>query len=117
MVIWLLLQQPPPVTGDAAFSYRIESTAEVRGMDLAGREGCAVLDCSLLGEEVWVFVGDSVVGPLLVVDCTAAHHREFWHRRNRAVDLPWSLWDELGLPLAPVPAVVAFEKPRAMEWY
>ena len=112
-----LLQQaePPPVVGDAAFSYRIESAAEVRGMDLEG-DGCAVLDCDLLGAEAWVFVGGDW-HEFTIVDCTAAHHRDFWHRRNRAVDLPWSLWDDLGLPLAPVPVVVMFSRPPPMAWY
>ena len=109
--------EPPPVVGDAAFSYRIESAAEVRDMDLDGQDGCAVLDCDLLGSEAWVYVADDWQGPLLVVDCTAAHHRGFWHRRNRAVDLPWSLWERLGLPLAPVPVVVMFSRPPPVEWY
>ena len=108
-------QQPPPVVGDAAFSYRIESAAEVRGMDLDGH-GCAVLDCSLLGQQAWVFVGGEWF-ELTIVDCTAAQHREFWDKRNRAIDLPWSLWDDLDLPLAPVPVVVTFEPPPEWEWY
>ena len=97
--------------GDAAFSYRIESAAEVRGVDLDGRPGCAVYDCSRLGDEAWVRVGAAWTGPYVVTDCVAAHHREFWRERDRVVDLPWSLWEAWGLPLAPYPIELRFSPP------
>jgi len=104
----ILATAPVVVEGDAAFSYRIESAAEVRGMELDGLPGCAVLDCSRIGQEAWVWVDGSWFGPFRVVDCAASHHRAFWDEHDRAVDLPWSLWDEWGLPLAPYPVKVYF---------
>jgi len=99
-----------PVEGDAAFSHRIESAAQVRGMDLAG-PGCAVLDCSRIGDSAWVRVGAAWTGPYVVTDCAAAHHRAFWQERNRVVDLPWSLWRTWGLPLRPFPVALSFSEP------
>ena len=112
----LLLQSPEPLNGMAAFSYRVESAAQVRGVELSD-PGCALVDCALLGAEAWVYVGDRWVGPLTSVDCGATHDREFLEANDRVIDLPWSLWRELGLPLTPVPALVTFSPPPDTEWY
>ena len=121
----LLLQAPTPepitstpaLTGTAAYSYHIESAADVRGLSLAGRHGCAVLDFSLIGRDAWVFISNQWLGPLRIVDCTAAHHRHLWAAWRRVIDLPWALWETLHLPLAPVPALVTFSPPTSPTWY
>ena len=105
----MLLSNPEPVTGDAAFSYRIESAAQVRGMELAGW-GSAVLDCGHLGDTAWIHVGGQWY-ETLVVDCVAAHDRDWFTDKGRAVDLPWELWRQANLPLMPVPAVVTWTEP------
>ena len=104
-----LMPQPEPVQGTAAFSYRIESAAQVRGMELVGW-GSAVLDCDRLGDTAWVFVQGEWY-ETTVVDCTAAHHRELWAEWGRAVDLPWDLWEAEGWPLMPIPALVVWTAP------
>ena len=96
--------------GDAAFSYRIESSARARGIHLIG-VGCAVYDCDAIGERAYIFI-DDVWFDARVVDCTARHDRAFWRRRNRIVDIPYSKWVELGLPLRPYPAFIAWAPPR-----
>jgi len=108
----ILATSPVILEGDAAFSYRIESAAEVRGMDLGDLPGCAVLDCDRVRERAWVRVGGVWTGPYLVTDCTAAHDRAFWYENDRVVDLPWSLWDAWGLPLTPFPVALSFEEPE-----
>ncbi len=106
-----LLLAATVITGTAAYSNRIESAAEARGMDLAGLPGCAVLDCSRLGDRAWVRVDGAWTGPYLVVDCAAAHHRQFWRDKRRVVDLPRSAWDALGLPLRPYPVALSYSPP------
>ena len=109
LILALLNPEPEPVVGDAAFSYRIESAAQVRGMELAGW-GSAVLDCDRIGQTAWVFVGAEWY-ETLVVDCVAAHDRDWFTDKGRAVDLPWELWRQANLPLMPVPALVAWSEP------
>jgi len=104
-----LMLHPEPVQGTAAFSYRIESAAEVRGMELTGW-GSAVLDCGRLGDTAWVFVADQWF-QTTVVDCTAQHHRSLWHEWGRAIDLPWELWEAEGWPLMPIDALVVWTPP------
>ena len=105
---WLTATQEAVLKGEAAFSYRIEEAAATRGIMLTN-PGCALMGCGDLGRDVWMFVGGAWVGPLTSVDCAQAEHYELNLARGRVVDLPWSLWQELGLPLDVVPAVVSFE--------
>ena len=105
----LLLSEPAPVVGDAAFSYHIRDVAEYRNIELDGW-GSAVLDCGRIGQTAWVFVGGAWY-ETTVVDCVAAHHRDWFTGQGRAVDLPWRLWEEADLPLMPVPALVAWSEP------
>lgn len=115
MFLLALLLTVSPITGDAAFNHRIEEAAMNRGMSLDGYAGgVALMDCDDLGEEVWVKVGGAWTGPWLSVDCAAEHDRAWLDSVNRVVDLPWSFWNAVGLPLVPYPVAVSFEEPRYM---
>ena len=107
---WLTATQAAVLEGDAAFSYRVESAAKANGYDLED-PGCALMSCGDKGRAVWVLVGGSLVGPLTSVDCSQEAHYRMNLERGRVVDLPWSLWEQLGLPLDLVPAVVFFNPP------
>lgn len=105
MLTWLaaLVLAVSGERGDAAFSYRIEEAAQNRGIEYDG-VGCALaLDCSRVGEKVWIRVGAAWL-PATVVDCGAAHDRAWLRKKDRVLDLPWSFWKALDLPLAPHPA-------------
>lgn len=106
----ILLFSGPDLEGEAAFSYRVHEAAMNRGMTLAD-PGCALVDCSLLGAPAWIRVKGQWVGPLTSVDCGAGHDRAFLERNDRVVDLPWSLWQRLDLPLTPVRVEVSFHPP------
>ena len=109
LILSLLTAEPEAVVGDAAFSYHIRDVAQYRGIELNGW-GSAVLDCERIGETAWVFVGGAWYRTT-VVDCVAAHHRDWFIKEGRAVDLPWKLWQEADLPLMPVPALVTWDRP------
>jgi hypothetical protein len=68
----------------------------------------ALIDAERIGERVWLSFdgGSSHVGPMLVVDCATAGHREALLARGWAVDVGWDTWQRLGLPKMPVPVQV-----------
>jgi len=63
----------------------------------------ALLDCSRLGQRVWLeSPSGAIVGPVLVVDCAASHHTDMLLERGFAVDLSYELAESLGVVDAPV---------------
>jgi hypothetical protein len=64
----MIILSATSVEGEAAFSHRIESAAQVRGIDMRDLPGCAVYDCDRIGDRAWVKVGAVWTGPYLVVD-------------------------------------------------
>jgi hypothetical protein len=107
---WMTPTLETRIVGEAAFSYHIASAAAVRNMALSD-PGCALMSCGDLGRHVWVLVNGRWIGPLTSVDCAQKNHFADNVARGRVIDLPWSLWDELSLPLAPVPVTVSFVPP------
>ena len=108
---WLTPTLPTQVVGEAAFSYRIESAARVREMPLVD-PGCALVSCGDLGRRIWLQVNGQWIGPLTSVDCSQKRHYAANVARGRLIDLPFRLWTDLRLPLAPVPVTVSFVPPR-----
>ena len=99
-----------PIEGDAAFSRQIESVAEYRGIEL-DVPGCALaLDCSKIGEVVWVRVRGAWL-KMRVIDCGAKHDRAWLRKKNRVIDLPLWLWNILRLPHRPYPVTLQFTEP------
>ena len=108
---WLSATQVVTLEGDAAFSYHIESAAEVNGYSL-DNPGCALMSCGDKWRDVWVLVNGDWTGPLTSVDCSQEVHYQMNLDRGRVIDLPWSLWQELDLPLDLVPVTVSFRNPH-----
>ena len=69
----------------------MEATARYRGLDLSGYvDGVAMMSCSDIGQEVWIWEGWSWDGPFLVVDC--AEWDDMWPvtvHRNEVVEVGW----------------------------
>lgn len=72
----------------------------------------ALLEPGHIGRRVWLTPpGGEPIGPLLVVDCAQAAHRDELEARGWAVDVSWELGARLGMrgPLAGV--TIDFEPP------
>lgn len=59
----------------------------------------ALLDCDLLGREVWLQTPDGRFVRATVADCAQGGHRDDLARRGWAVDLAYALAVEIGMPL------------------
>ena len=70
----------------------------------------ALMDADHLGEQVWLELPDGrVSGPHLVVDCAARHHRAELKAKGFAVDLSFSLAQDLGVIDAPLAGVKVWD--------
>ena len=93
-------------TGEATYYAAgvFEQVAANRHMQLPGAcPECigyvSLLQCTDIGQRVWVNNGHETVGPLLNVDCAAEHHRDALLERGWVADLPFWLaerWDMRG---------------------
>ncbi len=118
---WLLLwlgaaraEADPGLTGKCYYYAPgvMERVARNRSTDLAGyADGVALMDCSHIGEVVWLErAGRPTEGPFLVIDCAT-----WWHYPRRVAngdvaEVGWrtaARWHMRG----PIPVTVHFEAP------
>lgn len=93
----------------------MEQVADYRGYD-GPREPVALMACGDLGRNVVVVIdGHWVLGH--VVDCARRDHYADRVAEGKVVELSRSLWQRLGLPDRPVPAVVWFDVQPPVEWH
>lgn len=108
---WLTPTQESEISGRAKIHNLIPEVAANRGMSLSGHVGgVALMRRGDLGRTVWVDVGGGWTGPWLVVDVADAAHFDRRVGQRDVVELPRDAWLAWGLPLAPVPARVRFQK-------
>ena len=69
----------------------------------------AMLDCDLIGDQVWVELDGNVHGPLTVADCAAMQDVARLAHLRFAVDLSWELAQELGVIDRPVHGVKVWD--------
>ena len=69
----------------------------------------AMLDCDLIGDQVWVELGGNVHGPLTVADCAAMQDVARLAHLRFAVDLSWELAQELHVIDRPVHGVKVWD--------
>ena len=92
----------------------MERVAEYRGYG-GPLEPVALMACGDLGRDVWLQIGDAWI-EAHVVDCACRSHYADRLAEGKVAEVSWSLWADLGLPLAPVPVVVLFDSPPAVRW-
>ena len=112
VLLFVVILTLSPPSGTATF-YRdglMEKVAEYRGYR-GPRTPVAALSCADLGRDGWLLVAGEWL-EVRVVDCSAAHDFERNRAKGLVAELPWAVWEELGLPLAPVPALLEWEPPR-----
>ena len=93
-----------PETMDQVYQNRLRWGHVQPCSECVGR--VALLDCSRLGQRVWLELPTgAIIGPVLVADCAASHHAEVLQDRGFAVDLSFELAESLGVVDAPLPGV------------
>ncbi len=79
-------------------------------------DAVALLEPKYIGKKVWLQHPDGeIIGPLMVVDCAEAKHRENLRKRGWVADISWELaqrWDMAG-PLEGVK--VLFDPPNRVD--
>ena len=72
----------------------------------------ALLDCTLLGQQVILEFPDGALSQVTVADCAQAEHRQQLLDRGWAVDLSYQLAERHGVIDAPLAGVTVWYEPR-----